>query len=290
LGQALDAPSLAWTTSGNASWVGQTQTTHDGQDAAASGTIGHLGQTSFQSTFTGPGTVSFWWKVSSEANYDFLRVQVDGTDAGAISGEVNWQQRTLNLSSGAHTIHWRYAKDANMSSGHDRAWVDQVTFTPGLAQPVVHVDWRYTGANPNGSLAQPFRTVAQGYASITAPATLKIRNGNYRVDFVVTKPVLLEPYDGAVTLCGSESGGFVPSGDSGAAPQPPTLGAPRRQSDGTFAFRFVGSSGVRYRVLTTTNLVNWTVWKDFVAETDTLDIVDPEAAVTPHRFFKVVAP
>jgi hypothetical protein len=119
---------------------------------------------------------------------------------------------------------------------------------------------------------------------------MKIRNGNYLVQFVVSKPVLLEPYDGSVLLGGSMSNGFLPSGASGAQPLPPTLGAATKRNDGTFAFRFSGVTGTRYQVLTSTDLVQWEVWKEFVAESDTFEIVDDVSPVTPRRFFRVVAP
>ena len=39
---------------------------------------------------TGPGEISFWRKVSSEARYDFLRFYVDGTMRGEWSGDLDW--------------------------------------------------------------------------------------------------------------------------------------------------------------------------------------------------------
>ena len=39
VGDAVDAPTLAWTSGGSAVWVGQTNVTFDTQDAAASGAI-----------------------------------------------------------------------------------------------------------------------------------------------------------------------------------------------------------------------------------------------------------
>ena len=39
---------------------------------------------------TGPGTLSFWWKVSSELDSDRLRFYLDGTEQWRISGETDW--------------------------------------------------------------------------------------------------------------------------------------------------------------------------------------------------------
>ena len=56
LGDALDAPSLAWTTGGDANWLSQTSVTHDGVDAGQNGDISDSQESWVQTTVTGPGT------------------------------------------------------------------------------------------------------------------------------------------------------------------------------------------------------------------------------------------
>jgi hypothetical protein len=56
---------VLWITGGDANWSGQTVTTHDGMDAAQSGIVADSQETWMQTTVTGPGTLSFWWKVDS---------------------------------------------------------------------------------------------------------------------------------------------------------------------------------------------------------------------------------
>ena len=44
-------------------------------------------------TYTGPGNIAWWWSVSSEANFDFLRFYIDGVNRSyELSGEVGWTQ------------------------------------------------------------------------------------------------------------------------------------------------------------------------------------------------------
>ena len=61
LGEALDAPGLTWSTSGDVVWFGQTIDTHDGVDAVQSGSIGDS-QSSDLVTLNvqGPVSVAFW--------------------------------------------------------------------------------------------------------------------------------------------------------------------------------------------------------------------------------------
>jgi hypothetical protein len=71
LARAVDAPDSVWTTtSGASAWFLQTNVTHDGIDAAESGALPQSTTTFLQTTVAGPGTVSFWWKVSSEPTND----------------------------------------------------------------------------------------------------------------------------------------------------------------------------------------------------------------------------
>ncbi|MCW1922766.1 choice-of-anchor D domain-containing protein [Luteolibacter arcticus] len=136
-GDALDYTAVTWTTGGDASWAGQTSIHHDGQDAAASGTISHGQESWMQATFTEPGTLSFWWKVSSEENYDYLSVLVNGSELEKISGEKAWEKKTIVLGAGNNTIRWRYYKDATSSAGSDKGWVDQVELVPQAAEMAV---------------------------------------------------------------------------------------------------------------------------------------------------------
>ncbi|MEO0017907.1 MAG: hypothetical protein RLZZ522_1190, partial [Verrucomicrobiota bacterium] len=132
LPQALDTPGLTWITSGHAPWAGQVLTTHDTVDAARSGVLDVSQQSTAEIQVTGAGSLSFWWKVSSEGGYDFLRFYLDGVEqAGitAISGEVDWQQKTLAVPAGNHTLRWTYSKDVSNNVGLDTAWLDQVVFT-----------------------------------------------------------------------------------------------------------------------------------------------------------------
>ena len=127
LNDALD-DTLTWSTGGYNPWYGQTGYTHDGVDAAMSGYLVDYQSSWIETTVTGPGTIWFWWKVSSETNYDFLTFIVDGVTNTAISGEVDWQQYTNHVSTGSHTFRWCYSKDKAYSTGADHGWLDQVAF------------------------------------------------------------------------------------------------------------------------------------------------------------------
>ena len=118
LKDALDGEGLVWTTAG---WAGQTTTRHDGVDAAQSGAISDSAESWIETKVTGPGILTFWWKVSSELDFDWLRFQMDGVFKDQTSGEKNWSQKSFPISEGLHALRWRYIKDANGAEGTDQA-------------------------------------------------------------------------------------------------------------------------------------------------------------------------
>lgn len=140
LPNALDSvlPQVAWSSSGPELWFGQTGTTHDGVDAAQSGGITHSESSTLTANvnFDGAQTLSFWWKVSSESGFDFLRFNINGTQNESISGEVDWTRETgVTIPAGAQVLTWVFQKDGSVSNGSDAGWLDEVVFAWKLAAP-----------------------------------------------------------------------------------------------------------------------------------------------------------
>lgn len=130
LDSALDNASLVWTTGGDASWFGQNGYTFDGLDAARSGVIGDSKQSWITTEVTGPALLKFYWKVSSEKNYDYFSFLIDDFAWTSISGEFDWRQESYNIPAGGHTLKWLYTKDSILSTGLDAGFLDNVVITP----------------------------------------------------------------------------------------------------------------------------------------------------------------
>ena len=90
-----------------------------------------------ETTVTGAGTLTFWWKVSSESGGDYLEFYLDSQlQSGRISGEVAWTQKSYTITGGGpHTLRWRYVKDGSSRSGDDCGWVDWVIWQAGTTPP-----------------------------------------------------------------------------------------------------------------------------------------------------------
>ena len=103
----------------------------DGDGAARSGAIGDDGATTLTTTVQGKGTLSFRWRTSSEGEYDWLRLRIDGNEVASISGERAWADFSHAIATeGSHTVEWRYDKDGSVSDGEDCGWIDDVVWTP----------------------------------------------------------------------------------------------------------------------------------------------------------------
>lgn len=118
-----------YTTGGSAggSWVLQPLVVPTGASLAWQSTGIGVNASTYLET-TGSGTLTFDWKVSSEANYDWLSVYVDGVLQDQISGEVNWVSKTINLGAGTHTVKWEYNSDGSVVRGLNTAWVGNIVF------------------------------------------------------------------------------------------------------------------------------------------------------------------
>lgn len=127
-----------WSTGGNVNWARTTTDFQVGTASAASGTIGHS-QSSWLDlnyTFAEAGFFSFYWKVSSEADFDYLSFCVDDdtncdidTAYTRISGTSGWAKVSVAVTAGAHSFRWEYNKDSGVAAGSDKGWVDNVQFT-----------------------------------------------------------------------------------------------------------------------------------------------------------------
>ncbi len=124
-----------WVLGGNQPWTIVNSGMYEGAYAAASGTITHSQNSTMTVTLdvAATGVISFYYKVSSETNWDFLKFYIDGVEKGSWSGTVGWALASYAVTAGSRTFQWRYVKDGSQSIGSDKAWVDLIVF-PQLQQ------------------------------------------------------------------------------------------------------------------------------------------------------------
>ena len=125
-----DFSSFSWDTTGNYPWTIVNQNAYEGNFAAQSAQIGNNRSSSLTITNTcnNSDSISFYLKVSSEEDYDFLNFYIDNQLQNKWSGQVNWTRAAFFVPAGQHTFKWEYKKDTYMTSGQDKAWIDLIQF------------------------------------------------------------------------------------------------------------------------------------------------------------------
>ena len=128
LGDAVNAPDLAWTTGGAVPWWPEYDISHDGI-AAAQGTVNIEGDRSWLgTTVTGPARISFVWKCSTFwPDYDRLAFFIDGTLITNIPGNTDWQAASFLVPPGERELQWVFEVDSEPTAGHYNAWLDEVS-------------------------------------------------------------------------------------------------------------------------------------------------------------------
>ncbi|MCD4683108.1 MAG: T9SS type A sorting domain-containing protein [Bacteroidales bacterium] len=125
-----DFSQYEWQFAGNAEWFITDQNPYEGIFCAQSGDI-EDGQTTFLTLnydVYAEDTLSFWFKVSSEIHWDFLKFFVDNVGLDSWSGEVPWQQASYMISAGSHSFTWIYYKNLSGSNGADACRIDYIVF------------------------------------------------------------------------------------------------------------------------------------------------------------------
>lgn len=106
----------------------------DGENSLKNAVIGHRGITTSTYNIDVPesvldGKVSFDYMVSSEANYDWFRVVLNGKQVVRQSGLGTWKSIELALQPGENTLMFEYKKDGSGVKGLDSAFIDNLTAT-----------------------------------------------------------------------------------------------------------------------------------------------------------------
>ncbi|MCF2907860.1 M4 family metallopeptidase [Pseudoalteromonas sp. DL2-H2.2] len=79
------------------------------------------------------GILSFDYKVSSEASFDFFNVYLNDQQILSKSGNLGWQTHEVVLpSSGQHTFIFEYQKDGSVSIGDDAVFITNILLNTGF--------------------------------------------------------------------------------------------------------------------------------------------------------------
>lgn len=119
-----------WEMEGQEAWTLTEDVVYEGNYSARSGLIGDNFISALNLSFdvAYEDTLSFYYKVSSEASYDFLRFLVNNENLLSVAGEQDWTKASYLISAGQKNFSWVYEKDYSVSNGSDCAWLDYIVF------------------------------------------------------------------------------------------------------------------------------------------------------------------
>ena len=125
-----DFTSYNWAEITDNPWVIDNTNAYEGIYCAKSAAIGHkkFSAMKIEVEVQTPGEVTFYRKVSSETDADYLSFIVDSRERQKWSGEEDWDVYSYQLTKGKHTLEWRYVKDDENTEGDDQAFIDKITF------------------------------------------------------------------------------------------------------------------------------------------------------------------
>jgi internalin A len=290
-GACLEATNLTWQSGGNSPWFSQTNSVHAGASAAQSGPVGLAEESWLETSVTGPGILSFWWKLTSASYGSSVSFTTSQGGTMALQGPADWRKVTVSIPAGACVLRWD-SSGAVMTS--DAACLDEVSFVPTTPN-----FWVELGVSPD-LLSLPYGAVRLGIpppGSATPGVTLHGEPGGlYELQvstnleqWSVLERTVLDP-----TGLGFEQWVADPAAGAGARfyrarqlpPGTTWFGPLAFGTDSSPVLQLHSQPGKACKIWASTNLTDWSLLATVSTNlTGTVSIPDPQPAL-PCRFYK----
>ncbi|MBP7497572.1 MAG: T9SS type A sorting domain-containing protein, partial [Bacteroidales bacterium] len=181
--ESNDFNKYKWVTFGAAQWTIDKNVYKEGKYSAKAPFVSglHSADLSLALELSDNDTIAFFFKISSEKDFDFLNFYINDSLAGQWSGEINWTEARFKVYKGINIFKWSYARDGAIASGSNTAWIDNIYFTSKTHNANATYAWliddkEFSKANSDISPTQ------QGYYK------LKLNNN---CNTVISKPVYI---------------------------------------------------------------------------------------------------
>ena len=136
---AADTAILRFHDTASAPWIVTEDESAKGGFCLRSGEIPASTNSTIEATITGPGRLSFKWKISAGRG-DFCKFYLDGTETNSIGTRngamTDWATVTLDLPAGPHALRWSYERGSGDAVGEDAAFLDDVDWRPEVSLSV----------------------------------------------------------------------------------------------------------------------------------------------------------
>ncbi|MBP7497015.1 MAG: hypothetical protein KA792_05060 [Bacteroidales bacterium] len=129
-----DINAYNWSVAGNALWTISDAESYKGKYSIRSGIIDNLQNTELSIDFYEPkeDSLSFYIKLSTEINYDYLYLYINNIAVKRWSGIKDWHKESFPVKAGYNRFKWIYVKDKSQSTGSDCVWLDNITLSSAI--------------------------------------------------------------------------------------------------------------------------------------------------------------
>lgn len=246
--ESADFNQYDWNTTNTISpWVIDNQNSYEGNECARSGSINDNETSSLYMSIdvAVAGTISFYKKVSSEQDYDYLLFYIDNEQQAAWSGNIEWAESSFSISAGEHILRWDYVKDQYINAGADAAWIDFIKL------PIL-VDENACVAEA-GSIQVSNNTISDGESiSVTASGNTVSNEQIFLLTTVGPTYNIIEISDNPYTVFSPEAGNYIIGSlnyNPQDAPVLPAIGQSALGiTGGCYDLNLLGNSGIAIQV------------------------------------------
>ncbi|KPA11751.1 conserved hypothetical protein, secreted [Candidatus Magnetomorum sp. HK-1] len=125
-----DDNELEWNIDENYQWIVQDKDKHTGNYSLKSPNDlpNNTSSSVYFSKHTYKGIISFYFKVSSEYDGDYLIFKIDDVEKDRWSGKIEWTREDYYIEEGLHKFEWIYSKDYSYAANYDSCWIDNICF------------------------------------------------------------------------------------------------------------------------------------------------------------------
>jgi hypothetical protein len=165
------------------SWI-RANTSYQGSWSYANNDISDSQSTSSSFTVNIPTgatnpKLSLYYMTSSEVNYDWLSIYINGTQQLHKSGSIAWTYVEFVLPTGSNTIRLEYLKDSSASVGSDTVYIDNLRLSYGIpTSPFV------VSKGSNLSLSDSFSIDDQQNLTVDGSYYYAINQGGLKTDSI----------------------------------------------------------------------------------------------------------
>ena len=153
IGEAVEAPELAWFSTAGASssnsWKLTTDQTWDGVDSLVTGPLGPAESSTVSAMIEGPGLLRFIWRLNGSVPFSSLRFTNDFNRIEQVRMLYGWDEVSVSVPAGSQIVSWILTTPADPMLAGISGWLDNVRYYSTASPPKINP--YFAGIQTNGA-------------------------------------------------------------------------------------------------------------------------------------------